>query len=719
MKLGWLGRGGNKARPVKVPTVLQVEAVECGAASLAMILAYHGRWVPLEELRNACGVSRDGTKASNLLRAARRYGMEAKGFRKEPGRIRDMTMPVVLFWGFNHFLVLEGFRGDQAMLNDPVGGRRAVGMEEFEAGLTGVVLAFEPGAEFERGGRPMSAARLLWQRLRSSRDGMLYVLLATLALVIPGLALPVFTRIFIDDVLIGRQEDWLAPLVVGMGLVLLLRGALTWVQQGVLVKLQTKLAVAPIAQLLWRMMSLPMSYYDQRHPGELSNRVEANERIAAQMSNGLASNTASLLLVLFYGLVMLGYSPLLGALVILLSGANVAAVHFSRRSLEPRMRRAQWQLGGLVAATVGPIQAIETIKSAGLEDQAFQRWAGRQAALLDVRRVIAERSMLLGAIPSLVDALTRVLVLGIGSLLVMRGELTVGMLVAFVALAEGYTQPLGALVRFGATMQSIRADLTRVEDVMRAEPLAVPPPGPPLKSATLTVSDVSFGYNPLEPPIIDTLSFKIAPGQRIALVGGSGSGKSTVGRLIMGLAERWSGEILIDGQPIDAIAPADRSGMVAYVDQDIVLFEGSVRDNLALWNDTVADRDLTAALADAALLDDITAREGGLDAQVIEGGGNFSGGQRQRLEIARALVGNPQLLVLDEATAALDAATEKMIDENLRRRGCACLIIAHRLSTIRDADEIIVLDRGRIIERGSHAELIARRGEYAALVEAA
>lgn len=714
--------GGNRRRRDgavrRVPTILQVEAVECGAASLAMILAHHGRWVPLEELRTSCGVSRDGTKASNLVRAARRYGLDAKGFKKEIGRLREMPMPVILFWGFNHFVVLEGFRGETALINDPAAGRREIGSLEFEASFTGVVLAFSPGEAFERGGAPMNALALMWGRLRHSRAGLAHIALATLALVIPGLALPVFSRVFVDDILIGRQIDWLVPLITLMTLVLLLRGALTWTQQSVLAKLETKLSVVPSSQLLWRMLALPISYFDQRHPGELVSRVEANDRIALELSGGLATNVASLLLVLFYAVMMLTYAPPLTLCVIALSAGNVAAVHWGRKALEPHMRQAASRLGGLVAATVGPIQAIETIKASSLERQAHRRWAGRQAALLDLRRKLGERTVLIGLVPTLIGALTRVLVLGYGSFLVMRGDMTVGMLIAFVALTEGFTQPLAQLVAFGGAIQMIRADLARVEDVMRNDPLVPPPSGARLRSGALAVTDLTFGYNPLEPPIIDRLSFSIAPGARIALVGGSGSGKSTIGRLIVGLARRWGGDVTIDGVPIDEIAPSDRAGVLAYVDQDVFLFEGSVRDNLALWDETVEDRDLTTALSDAALIDDISDRPGGLGAMVGEGGVNFSGGQRQRMEIARALVGRPQLVVLDEATAALDPTTEKLIDENLRRRGCACLIIAHRLSTIRDADEIIVLDRGRIVERGQHADLMRRGGEYARLVEA-
>ncbi|MES2495432.1 MAG: NHLP family bacteriocin export ABC transporter peptidase/permease/ATPase subunit [Pseudomonadota bacterium] len=706
-------------RPVRpVPSILQVEAVECGAASLAMILAYHGRWVPLEELRAACGVSRDGTKASNLLRAARGFGLNAKGFRKELDPLAEMAMPVILFWGFNHFVVLEGFRGGQALINDPASGRRTVDPDQFEAAFTGVVLAFEPAEGFERGGAPAQTWTLLWDRLRGSRDGLIHVGLATLALLIPGLALPVFARVFIDDILIGRQTDWLVPMLVLMAGVILLRSGLTWVQQSMLAKLETKLAVVPSSQLLWRMLGLPMGFFDQRQSGELISRVDASDRIAAELSGGLASNVASLLLVLFYGLVMLTFAPLLALGVMALSATNIAAVRWSRKGLEPMTRLAGAQLGNLIAATVGPIQAIETIKASSLEGQAHRRWVGRQAALLDLRRKIGERAMLIGLVPLVTTTLSRVMVLGGGSLMVMQGELTVGMLVAFVALAEQFGQPLASLVAYGATIQTIRADLMRVDDVMRAKPLAPPPPGEPLRSAALDVRELSFGYNPLEKPIIDALSFSIAPGARIALVGGSGSGKSTIGRLIVGLAQRWGGDVLVDGREVDGIAPGDRAGIIAYVDQDVFLFEGTVRDNLSLWDSSIEDRELTAALADAALLDDISDRQGGLDAVVDEGGSNFSGGQRQRLEIARALVGRPQLLVLDEATAALDPTTEKLIDENLRRRGCACLIIAHRLSTIRDADEIIVLERGRIVERGQHAELVERGGEYAQLVRA-
>ncbi len=711
-------RGGFKAqpRPASTPTILQMEAVECGAASLAMILAHYGRWVPLEELRAACGVSRDGAKASNLLKAARGYGLVAKGFRKEVDKLALMPMPVVLFWGFAHFVVLEGFSGSKAVINDPAGGRREVEPEQFDAAFTGVVLAFEPGPDFAPGGKPPSALALLWARLRGSRAALTYVLLATFALVVPGLALPVFARVFVDDILIGRQVDWLAPFALTMALVILLRAALTWVQQSVLVRLEAKLSVVPATELLWRLLALPMAFFAQRNPAELVSRMEANDRIARQLSGELATSAVNSLTLVFYAAVILSFDWVLGLIVIGFSVGNVWLLRWGAKRQGPKMRLAQSKLGGLLAATIGPIQAIETLKASNMEGQAHLRWAGRQAAVLNLRRELGGQSTVLGVVPTLLQALARTLVLGLGAWRVMQGDLTLGTLIALLALAESYAQPLRDLVEQGSAFQAVRADLDRVEDVMRATPDQEAPPGQPLLTADLEVEGLTFGYNPLEPPLLEAISFSIRPGARVALVGGSGSGKSTTGRLIAGLAKPWSGEIRLGGRPLNDLAPCDRTGVVAYVDQEVFLFEGTVRDNLTLWDDTANDAQLMAALADASLLDEVSERPGGLDAVVAEGGSNFSGGQRQRLEIARALVDNPELLILDEATAALDPATEKVIDDNLRRRGCACLIIAHRLSTIRDADEIIVLERGRIRERGDHASLLRAGGEYAALV---
>ena len=713
-----LGRKPRQAgpRPVETPSILQMEAVECGAACLAMILAYHGRWVPLEELRTACGVSRDGSKASNLLKAARTYGLVAKGFRKELDTLFRMAMPVVLFWGFNHFVVLEGFNGDKAVINDPSGGRREIEPGLFEAAFTGVVLAFEPGPDFKPGGAPPSAVALLWDRLKGSRVGLLHVLLATFALMIPSLALPVFARVFVDDILVGRQVDWVAPFAAAMGAVILLRAALAWVQQTVLVRLETKLSVVPASALLWRFLALPMSFFSQRHPGELVSRMEANDRIARQLSGELATSAVNSLTLVFYAAVMLGYDWLLGLIVIGLSVGDVLAARWSAKRQAPKTRLAQSKLGGLLAATVGPIQAIETLKASNLEGEAHLRWAGRQAALLNLRRELGAQATMLGVIAPALQALTRTLVLGIGAWRVMQGDLTLGMLVAFLALADSYAQPIAQLVEQVSNFQAVRADLGRVEDVMRTPADDTAASGEALQSAHLEVEDVSFGYNPLEPALLQNISFTVKPGARIALVGASGSGKSTAARLVAGLAKPWSGEIRFGGRPAGSVSLSDRAGMVAYVDQDVFLFEGTVRENLTLWDETADDARLMAALGDASLLDEVSERPGGLDAPVAEGGVNFSGGQRQRLEIARALVDNPELLILDEATAALDPSTEKLIDDNLRRRGCACLIIAHRLSTIRDADEIIVMEKGRIRERGDHETLLRHGGEYAALV---
>lgn len=711
-------------RPRRVPTVLQLASVECGAAALAMVLAYHGRWVPLEELRLACAVSRDGAKAGSILKAARAYGLLARGFRKEPEQLAELPWPVILHWNFNHFVVLEGVSKGRAFLNDPVEGPRVVTLRELAEAFTGVVLAFEPGPDFEPGGAPPRFLPQIAARLSGSRAALAYVALASGLLMALGVILPVFAGVFVDDILIGRQAAWLAPLLIGMALTALARMVLTGLQQKILVRLEAKLAVAWSGRFVWHVLRLPMSFFAQRHVGEIASRIAANDRVARLLSGELANSFIDLGMMAFFAAAMFAYDPLLAAVVIALALPNLAVV----RLASERQSRASQQLlaaeGRLRGTTAGLIQAIETLKAAGLENRSFEKWAGHQAKVLNLRQEIGLQTAMLGIAPGLLRNLTIAAVLGLGGLRVMHGALTLGGLVAFQSLASSFLQPIDRFVALSAVFQLARADLDRLDDALRNQTDANLDAGdaddeaPGQLAGAVELSDVSFGYSPLEPPLIEGFDLSLTPGARVALVGASGSGKSTIGRLICGLQQPWSGEVRFDDRALPGISTAARARSVAYVDQDIFLFEGTVRENLTLWDGGAPDEALTQALSDAEILDEVAARPGQLDCAVAEGGINFSGGQRQRLEIARALASNPSILVLDEATAALDAATEKAIDDNIRRRGCTCIIIAHRLSTIRDCDEIVVLREGRVVERGAHDELVRRGGEYAALIDA-
>lgn len=716
-------------RRVRTPTVLQMEAVECGAAALAIILGYHGRLVPLEELRVACGISRDGSKALNVVKAARGYGLVSKGYKKDTDEVRSLQPPFIAFWNFNHFLVIEGFGRRGVFVSDPASGRRLVSWDEFDGAYTGVVMTFEPGPDFRPGGTRPSLSAALRQRLRGSEWALVFVVLTSLLLVVPGIVIPLFSQIFVDQYLVGGSKDIIVVLLIGMLLTAALRAALTWLQQRYLLALQTKLAVGMSSRLFWHTLRLPMDFYGQRHAGEVGSRIAINDRVAQLLSGQLATTALNVVTVGFYVVLMLQYSVGLTSIGIVFAASSIVVLRVASRKRVDTNQRLLVERGKLAGVAMGGLQSIETLKATGSESEFFVRWAGLEAKLVEARQQLGTSTQVVDAIPPMLTALATAVVLGVGAAQVAAGGLTIGMLVAFQSLMASFMAPIGQFVALGTSVQETEGDLNRVDDVLRYGT----DPQVPATFATdddadaaagveltgeLELRDLTFGFSRLDPPLIEDFSLTLRPGSRIALVGASGSGKSTVAKLVSGLYTPWSGEILFDGRPRDAVPHGVLTSSVSMVDQDISLFEGTVAENLTLWDSTVPETRIVAAARDAAIHEEIAARPGGYQSKVDEGGSNFSGGQRQRLEIARAFVDDPTFVIFDEATSALDPATEQIIDDNLRRRGCTCLIIAHRLSTIRDCDEIIVLSWGKVVQRGTHEELLAAGGAYTRLIEA-
>jgi ATP-binding cassette subfamily C protein len=698
-----------------------MEAVECGAAALGIILSYYDLIVPLAELRRECGVSRDGSKASNVLKAARRYGLQAKGLKQELEHLQELHPPYIVFWNFNHFLVVEGFSQKRVYLNDPATGPRAVSRQEFDEGYTGVVLVMEPASGFVRGGRQPNAIFSLRSRLQGVAGALFYCIVAGFFLTLVGLIVPAFSQIFVDEILIETRQQWLRPLLLAMAIAAICQGGLTLLQLRYLRRLKVKLAVGMSSRFLWHILRLPMSFYAQRFAGEISNRISLNDRVADALSGQLATTIISSVMAIFYAIVMFQYDKVLTAMVVGFAAVNVVTLQWiSRQRVDANQRLIQ-EHGKAAGASIAALQSIETLKASGLESDFFSRWSGYYTKAVNSQQELGVTNQALSVLPLLLSSLSSTLLLVIGGFRVMDGHLSIGMLVAFQSMVQSFQEPVGNLVNFAGTIQELEGNLIRLDDV-----LDNPTDSPNNRDGDADISrlkgyielhDLTFGYSCLEPPLIENFNLSVKPGQRIALVGGSGSGKSTIAKLVSGLYQPWSGEIRFDGQLRKEIPHQVLTNSIAMVEQDILLFEGTVRDNLTLWDATIPDKNLKQACRDAAIDNVVNALTGAYNARLTEGAANLSGGQRQRLEIARALANNPSIFIMDEATSALDAETEKTIDRYLRQRGCTCLIVAHRLSTIRDCDRIVVLERGKVVQQGTHEELWQVEGVYSRLIK--
>lgn len=709
---------------VKTPTVLQMEALECAAASLGIILAYYGKYVPLEKLRVDCGVSRNGSTAANLAKAARNYGLEVKAYKREPEHLKTMPLPMIVFWNFYHFLVVEGFGKNKVYLNDPASGPRVVDDKTFDASFTGVVLTFTPGSSFQPDGEKPRFLPILLKWLKGYNTSLLFLFLVGLALIIPGLAIPVFSKIFVDQILVRQSSSWIIPLLAGIAITTLLRAVLSWLQQRSLIRLEMSLSLKSSSKFLWHVLHLPMSFHTQRPAGDITMRVNINDQVAGILSGQLGSTLLNLVTIVFFAAMMFYYSIPLAITAIVISLVNLLALRYiSRKRVDSNQQLLQ-ENGRLFGLSSSGMQMIESLKATATESDFFNRWAGYQTKLLNIQQKLGVLTQTLQVIPVFLTTFSTLIILFMGSGFIMDGMMTVGTFVAFQSLMASFNQPIVSLVNLGSALQDVEGGLKRIEDVYNYPADTNDPASGESRADNKTVKldgyielqNITFGYSPLEEPLITDFSISLKPGSRVAVVGRTGCGKSTIANLVSGLYDPWQGEILFDGKPRSKISRATLNNSVAMVDQNLFLFEGTVKENITFWDQTITEKDVIQAAKDACIHEDIASRPGAYESHVEENGKNFSGGQRQRLEIARAIAVKPSILILDEATSALDAKTEEMIDANIRKKGCTCLIIAHRLSTIRDCDEIIVMNKGKIAQRGTHPELISRQGLYNELI---
>ena len=710
----------------KVPVIMQLEALECGAACLAMVMAYYKKWIPLEQVRVDCGVSRDGSKASNIVRAGKSYGFEVDGYSMSLNSIKtEMTYPCIIHWNFNHFVVLCGFKGDKAVINDPARGTVKVPMKEFDGAFTGISIEFKPGDDFSPSGKPRSTLEFARNRLRGAESAVAFVMLTTVISYLFGLINPAMTRVFYERLLTGRNTEWLYPFIGIMAFLCITQLTVQWVNTVYSLKINGKMAVVGNTSYMWKILRLPIDFFTQRMTGDIVERQKTNASIAGTVVGTVSPLLLNTIMMIVYLVFMIRYSLVLTLVGLANVFLNLIIARFMSRRRINLTRVQMRDENKLISTTMAGISMAETIKATGAENGFFQKWAGYQASVNTAKRKFEKMNAGLGLIPSFISRAANYAVLFIGITFVMKGDFTLGMITVFQGYLGSFAGPAMTLIGAGQTIQEMRTQMERIEDVMRY------PDDPYVRDEQMLddvdysklkgrveLKGVTFGYSRLDKPLIKDFSLTLNPGSRVAIVGDSGCGKSTVSKLISGLYRPWSGEILFDGKSISDIPRGVFTSSVAVVDQDITLFEDTIDENIRMWDGSIADFEVRMAARDAQIHDDILERPGGYQGKLNEDGNDLSGGQRQRLEIARVLTQDPSIIILDEATSALDAQTENDVVGAIKRRGITCIIIAHRLSTIRDCDEILVMNKGMVVERGTHDELYAKGGYYTDLITA-
>lgn len=710
----------GRSKLAKVPQVMQMEVVECGAASLTMILAHYGKWLPLEEVRAACGVSRDGSSAKMILQAARNYGLDAKGFRMSPEALEG-KQPAIIHWNFEHFVVFRGFDSKgRACINDPGIGPVKWPMEEFRKHFTGVCLTFEPTEKFEKGGQQTSILSYMKKNLNGVNEAFWLTFSFALMGAFVALLSPLFTRIFLDEILSGKNADWVKWFFIGMGALAVSQFFVVLLQSRYTKRVAGALALKSNKDYLRHLLRLPMSYFAMRHVGDLQQRMHLNQEITHSLIEVLAPQVINIGLLVLYLFLMFSYSFWLTIIGFVAAGVNLAIVHYFANLRINLIRSMEQSEGQYFSATISCIDNMESIKAAGAETGFFKYWSGLWAHKFNVNANADKQQAQMALLPVMANALCSVAVLVLGAYLILQGDLTVGMLMAFQGFMGSFLAPVNELVNGSQKIVEMRSQMERVEDVMKYPEDHRESEKEILQGklgGLLEMKHVTFGYSPIQPPLIEDFNLRVEPGHSVALVGPSGCGKSTLAKLISGLYKPWSGEILFDGRPIESIPNEELTNSVAVIDQNVVLFDDTIAQNIRMWDPSIEDFTLMMACNDAEIRADIVGRPEGFDTKIVKGGQNFSGGQRQRLEIATALAREPIVLIMDEATSALDPKTEDEVMKRIRRMGPTQVIVAHRLSTIRDCDEIIVMDQGKILQRGRHEELMAQEGFYRQLMK--